>query len=86
MRKLLLLLVVSIFILRLGSAAATPKNNALPGIPDGEGSYQDFVSLFQEFLLWKDPANGRGVQTLAVVAFDRTLSADSQSSPAKRRQ
>ena len=30
------------------------------GIPDGSGSYEEFVALFEEFLLWKDPARARG--------------------------
>ena len=30
------------------------------GIPEGSGSYEEFVALFEEFLLWKDPARARG--------------------------
>ena len=30
------------------------------GMPDGSGSYEDFVALFQEFLEWKDPARASG--------------------------
>ncbi len=30
------------------------------GMPEGSGSYEDLVSLFQQFLLWKDPARARG--------------------------
>ena len=30
------------------------------GIPSGSGSYDDFVGLFDEFLMWKDPARAQG--------------------------
>ncbi|MBT8100637.1 MAG: DUF885 domain-containing protein, partial [Gammaproteobacteria bacterium] len=30
------------------------------GMPEGSGDYDDLVSLFQEFLEWKDPARARG--------------------------
>ena len=32
----------------------------MEGMPDGTGSYEDLVSLFHEFLEWKDPAKARG--------------------------
>ena len=44
----------------LGSFASPARAAALEGMPEGEGSYQDLVSLFQEFLEWKDPARARG--------------------------
>ena len=44
----------------LGSFASPARAAALEGMPEGEGSYQDLVTLFQEFLEWKDPARARG--------------------------
>ena len=32
----------------------------LEGMPEGYGSYEDLVALFQEFLEWKDPARAAG--------------------------
>ncbi len=32
----------------------------LEGMPDGSGSYDDLVGLYQEFLEWKDPARASG--------------------------
>ncbi len=32
----------------------------LEGMPDGSGSYDDLVSLFQEFLAWQDPERASG--------------------------
>ena len=32
----------------------------LEGMPEGSGSYQDFVGLFQEFLAWQDPERASG--------------------------
>lgn len=47
-----------IILLALGSAATAGAR--YEGMPDGSGSYDNFVSLFQEFLEWKDPARARG--------------------------
>ena len=44
----------------LGPLASPAGAAALEGMPEGEGSYQDLVALFQEFLEWKDPARARG--------------------------
>ena len=44
----------------LGPFASPARAAALEGMPEGEGSYQDLVALFQEFLEWKDPARARG--------------------------
>jgi len=56
--------------IRFGSALGTiallcalvPMANAarLEGMPDGSGSYDDLVALFQEFLAWKDPERASG--------------------------
>ncbi|MEM7361050.1 MAG: DUF885 family protein [Pseudomonadota bacterium] len=43
-------------------------SDLIEGMPAGKGSYADFVSLFEEFLHWKDPRKGQGVPTLSVVA------------------
>ena len=32
----------------------------LEGMPEGSGSYEDFVALFQEFLAWQDPERASG--------------------------
>ena len=32
----------------------------LEGMPDGSGSYEDLVALYQEFLAWKDPERASG--------------------------
>ena len=32
----------------------------LEGMPDGSGTYDDLVTLFQEFLEWTDPARASG--------------------------
>ena len=32
---------------------------SMPGMPEGEGSYEDLVSLYEEFLLWQDEARAR---------------------------
>lgn len=32
----------------------------MQGMPDGSGTYDDFVALYQEFLAWKDPARASG--------------------------
>lgn len=44
----------------LGPFARPAGAAALEGMPEGEGSYQDLVALFQEFLQWKDPARAQG--------------------------
>ena len=42
------------------TASANAAGSRIDGMPDGSGSYRDFVALFQEFLEWKDPARARG--------------------------
>lgn len=41
------------------NAQATPGVQ-LDGMPEGDGSYRDFVALFQEFLEWQNPQRARG--------------------------
>lgn len=50
--------VALIFSLTAGTAAMA--GDRFEGMPEGSGSYDDLVSLFQEFLEWKDPARARG--------------------------
>lgn len=38
------------------------------GMPSGDGSYEDLVALYDEFLMYKDPAGARKEQSLADVA------------------
>ena len=41
-------------------SASAADGIKLEGMPSGSGSYEQMVSLFQEFLEWKDPAKARG--------------------------
>jgi uncharacterized protein (DUF885 family) len=42
------------------------------GIPDGRGSYAQFLALFEEFLLWTDPEKARGANPQNDVAGQTT--------------
>ena len=47
--------------LLLASAAqADAAGVRLDGMPEGSGSYDEFVDLFYEFLEWQDPQRARG--------------------------
>jgi hypothetical protein len=47
-------------LLLAGAAQADAAGVRLDGMPDGAGSYDEFVELFHEFLEWKDPQRARG--------------------------
>ncbi len=49
--------------------AALPATAArYDGMPDGSGDYEELVELYDEFLMWKDPAKARREQPLRDVA------------------
>ncbi len=60
MKNRILLLVAAALIIPLVTGNAAKAGAHYEGMPDGSGSYEDLVSLFQEFLEWKDPARARG--------------------------
>lgn len=49
----------------LGAPAVAAR---FEGMPSGDGSYEDLVELYQEFLMYKDPARARKEQPLKDVA------------------
>ena len=51
-----------------GRSPAPAANQAQSGIPNGTGSYNDLVALYDEFLGWKDPAKARREEPLTDVA------------------
>lgn len=59
-KKPTLLLLAGALIITLISSGAASAGARYDGMPDGSGSYDDLVPLFQEFLEWKDPAKARG--------------------------
>lgn len=56
----------------LARAAEHPQERSLDGIPDGSGSYDDLVALYEEFVEWKDPAKARREEPLSDVAGQAT--------------
>ena len=54
------LIVASMFILMSSPLLAGGTGEAMDGMPNGSGSYDDLVSLFQDFMEWKDPAKAKG--------------------------
>jgi len=60
MKNRLSLPLVAALFLSLLTGSAAMAGTRYEGMPEGAGSYDDLVSLFQEFLLWKDPARARG--------------------------
>ncbi len=44
----------------IGALAPLATAARLEGMPEGSGSYDDFVALFQEFLAWQDPERAGG--------------------------
>lgn len=62
------LLAAAVLIASPAAAQAPAESRALPGMPDGRGTYADLVALFQEFLEWTDPERARGVQPFGDVA------------------
>ena len=59
-RKRLLLGLAAALTLPVAVGNAAMEGARYEGMPEGSGSYSDLVSLFQEFLEWKDPARARG--------------------------
>ena len=49
-------------VLLIAMAGQAPLGQAarLDGMPEGSGTYDDFVALFQEFLAWQDPERASG--------------------------
>lgn len=47
---------------------AAAQTGAVPGMPDGRGTYADLVTLFDEFLQWTDPERARRTQPLVDLA------------------
>ncbi|MDA0681307.1 MAG: DUF885 family protein [Proteobacteria bacterium] len=60
LKHLRFLFTVSVAVTLLIPLCAGAAGARMDGMPDGTGSYEDLVSLFQEFLEWKDPARARG--------------------------
>ena len=53
-------LALALIVLALNSIVHAADGVRLDGMPSGKGSYADLVSLYQDFLEWKDPAKARG--------------------------
>ena len=51
---------VTVLLIGLFGMASAGAGEHYDGMPDGSGSYEDLVALFQEFLEWKDPARASG--------------------------
>jgi hypothetical protein len=55
-----LLVAITIFVMPFVTGSSTMAESRYEGMPEGSGRYEDLVSLFREFLEWKDPARARG--------------------------
>ena len=60
MMKSALVSLATALTLALVTGGAALAETRYEGMPGGSGSYDDLVSLYQEFLEWKDPARARG--------------------------
>lgn len=60
MKNRLLATIAVALIVPLAMGSAAMAGDRYEGMPEGSGGYDDLVSLFQEFLEWKDPARARG--------------------------
>lgn len=60
MKNRILLPLAAVLTIVFAPGGAAMAGDRYEGMPDGSGSYDDLVSLFQEFLEWKDPARARG--------------------------
>ncbi len=63
MSRCLLSLIAALFALPPLAA-----NASYPGMPNGDGRYEDFVELYDEFLYWRDPKSAKKLQSLVDVA------------------
>lgn len=68
--RLLFCLSVAFAALAVASGGISAQSRT-GGKPNGAGSYEDLVALFQEFLKWREPAAVDGVVDYATAAVDR---------------
>jgi hypothetical protein len=66
------------------AAAAQASQGATADIPNGPGSYEDLVALYQEFLAWKDPRKTQ--EALSEVAGNRADAPDYSAKAVEERR